>query len=132
EPYARLYQLPGHLAKPGAGLDDILGFLFEKGMTSARSREDYIAWRREVIARGKFEKNTHVVHGRTILMQHHPMKDGGWVSTHEDVTEQREQEARIQYLARHDALTELANRVRFLEELTAFEPEIARGEKVAV
>ena len=132
EPYARLYHLPEELVAPGAALDDILGFLFENGMTSARSREDYIAWRREVIARGKFDKNIHVVHGRTILMQHHPMKDGGWVSTHEDITEQREQEARIQYLARHDALTELPNRVRFLEELKAVEPEIGRGEKVAV
>ena len=27
------------------------------------------------------------------MMQHHPMKDGGFVSTHEDITEQRQQEA---------------------------------------
>jgi diguanylate cyclase (GGDEF)-like protein len=132
DPYARIYHLPDHLAKPGAALDDILGYLFDKGMTSARSREEYVAWRREVIARGKYDKNMHEVHGRTILMQHHPMKDGGWVSTHEDITEQQQQQARIEYLARHDALTELPNRVRFLEELATLEASIARGEKAAV
>src|SRR5690606_6326240 len=95
-------------------------------------RDAYIRWRRQVIARGEYSKDIHELNGRTILMQHHPMRDGGWVSTHEDITEQRQQEARIQHLARHDALTELPNRVRFLEELATLEAAIARGEKAAV
>jgi len=60
------------------------------------------------------------------------MKDGGFVTTHEDITEQRQQEARIQHLARHDALTELPNRIQFLEEMTSAEAQIERGDTLAV
>jgi diguanylate cyclase (GGDEF)-like protein len=131
-PYARIYKLPEELLTPGTQFEDILGYLFDHGMHSGASREDYIRWRREVIARGEYGKNIHELYGRTVLMQHHPMKDGGWVSTHEDITEQRQQEERIQHLARHDALTELPNRVRFLEELATLETAVGRGEKAAV
>jgi diguanylate cyclase (GGDEF)-like protein len=131
-PYARIYQLPEHLLKPGTMLEDILSYLFDHGMSSGSNREEYIRWRREVIARNEYGKNVHELYGRTILMQHHPMKDGGWVSTHEDITEQKQQEERIQFLARHDGLTELANRERFVEELATAEAAISRGEKAAV
>jgi diguanylate cyclase (GGDEF)-like protein len=131
-PYARIYRLPAELLVAGTPLEDILGYLFDHGMTAAEDRQTYISWRREVISRGEYGKNIHELFGRTILMQHHPMKDGGWVSTHEDITEQRQQEERIQHLARHDALTELPNRVRFIEELATLENSISRGEKAAV
>jgi diguanylate cyclase (GGDEF)-like protein len=131
-PYQRIYDLPELLVQPGTRLDDILVRLFDTGMSTSGSREDYVAWRHEVIGRGAYEKTILDFGGRTILMQHHPMKDGGWVSTHEDITEQRQQEARIEHLARHDALTELPNRIQFLEEMAAMEPQIERGEKLAV
>jgi diguanylate cyclase (GGDEF)-like protein len=131
-PYARIYDLPRRLLKSGTLLEDILAHLFEQGMSAGGDRDTYIAWRRDVIGRGEYGKNIHELGGRQIMMQHHPMKDGGWVSTHEDVTEQREHEARIQYLARHDALTELPNRSQFLEQMTAAEPAIERGDKAAV
>jgi len=130
-PYARIYRLPPHLLEPGTELEAILSHLFDQGMSAGENREEYVSWRRDVIARGEYGKNIHELQGRTILMQHHPMQDGGWVSTHEDITEQREQEERIQHLARHDALTELPNRVRFLEELSTVEAAIARNEKQA-
>ena len=132
QPYARIYNLPDHLVRPGARLDDILDSLFEQGMSAGGTREDYVRWRKEVIARGEYDKTILELGNRTIMMQHHPMKDGGFVSTHEDITEQRQQEERIRHMARHDALTELPNRARFLEEMTASEASIARGEKAAV
>jgi diguanylate cyclase (GGDEF)-like protein len=132
QPYARIYALPERLLRPGTQLEDILGHLFDIGMHTSGTREDYIAWRRDVIARREYGKNVHELNGRVIMMQHHPMKDGGWVSTHEDVTEQRQNEARIQYLARHDALTDLPNRVQFLDEMALTEAAIERGEKAAV
>ncbi len=42
---------------------------------------------------------------------------GGWVATHEDVTEQRRSEAKIIHMAHHDALTDLPNRVLLRERL---------------
>ena len=55
--------------------------------------------------------------GRSIAVAHQPMADGGWVATYEDITERRRAEAQIAYMAHHDALTDLANRVLFREQL---------------
>ncbi|HYS87967.1 MAG TPA: EAL domain-containing protein, partial [Bradyrhizobium sp.] len=41
----------------------------------------------------------------------------GWVATHEDITEQRRSEVKIEYMAHHDSLTDLANRVLLNERL---------------
>lgn len=53
--------------------------------------------------------------GRVIAVSHCPMEGGGWVATFEDVTERRRTEARIAHMARHDALTDLPNRVALRE-----------------
>ena len=61
------------------------------------------------------------------------MPDGGWVATHEDITEQRRSEVKIEYMAHHDALTDLANRVLLNERLEqALGRRIHREEAVAV
>lgn len=131
-PFIKIYGLPPTLYNPGTPLETILSHLFDIGMSAQGSREEYFAWRRAVISRSEFGKTEHQLNGRTILMQHHPMADGGWVSTHEDITEQRQNEARIQHLARHDALTDLPNRIEFLEQMAKTESALKRGEMAAV
>lgn len=42
---------------------------------------------------------------------HEPMPQGGWVATHEDITQLRRIEAQMKHMSRHDALTDLPNRV---------------------
>jgi PAS domain S-box-containing protein len=70
--------------------------------------------------------------GRTLRVLEQPMQGGGWVATFEDITEWRRAQARISYMARHDALTHLANRTLFHEQLTAALGRTTRDEKVAV
>ena len=61
------------------------------------------------------------------------MPDGGWVATHEDITEQRRSEVKIEYMAHHDALTDLANRVLLNQRLEhALGQCIHREQMVAV
>ena len=55
--------------------------------------------------------------GRVIAIKHQPMEHGGWVATHEDITQQRRVEARISHMARHDALTNLPNRAQLRERM---------------
>jgi diguanylate cyclase (GGDEF)-like protein len=58
--------------------------------------------------------------------------DGGWVATYEDVTERRHAEARIVFMARHDALTNLPNRVLFAERIEQALAQMGRGSGFAV
>ncbi|MCB5174828.1 MULTISPECIES: putative bifunctional diguanylate cyclase/phosphodiesterase [Microvirga] len=55
--------------------------------------------------------------GKTFSISHQPMTGGGWIATYEDITERRRAESQIAYMAHHDALTDLANRVLFRERL---------------
>ena len=55
--------------------------------------------------------------GRVVASVYNPTSDGGWVATYEDVTERRQAEAKIMHMARHDALTDLPNRVLFREKM---------------
>ena len=67
--------------------------------------------------------------GRVIASVYSPTSNGGWVATFEDVTERRQAEAQIMHMARHDALTDLPNRVLFRERI---EQGLSRGERLAI
>jgi diguanylate cyclase (GGDEF)-like protein len=70
--------------------------------------------------------------GITIEVRGAPVEGGGFVTTYIDVTERRRNEARIEHMAHHDALTELPNRVLFHKRLGEELARIARGGNLAV
>ena len=56
--------------------------------------------------------------GRTIAVSRRELPGGGWVDTHEDITERRRAEKQIAYMAEYDTLTDLPNRNLFQRSLT--------------
>jgi diguanylate cyclase (GGDEF)-like protein len=67
-----------------------------------------------------------------VHISNRPMPGGGWIATHEDVTERIRNGERIAYLARHDILTGLPNRLHFRERTEEALPLLRRGEGFAV
>ena len=55
--------------------------------------------------------------GNVLAIQNQKLREGGFVRTITDVTEQRQSERQIAHLAKHDTLTDLANRTLFREHL---------------
>jgi methyl-accepting chemotaxis protein len=90
--YMEMYKLTPEVARPGATLASLLEFRIAKG-SFARDPEDY---RRELLAAmGQGELTANEVKsadGRTISIINRPMTGGGWVATHEDITERRDAE----------------------------------------
>ncbi len=116
--YVEMYDLPRDRVGPGTPLTEIVDMRFEAGSFPAMSREEYLHWRTNVaISAEPTDSIVELQNGRTFKIRHRPMPDGGWVATHEDITEQRRSEVKIEYMAHHDALTDLANRVLLNERL---------------
>ena len=95
--------------------------------------EDYIDDLRSALSSGKTTNRfLELDDGRTIAVVNQPMLNGGWVSTHEDVTERRQAEMKIAHMARHDALTDLPNRLLLRERLTEALAHVERSQRLAV
>jgi diguanylate cyclase (GGDEF)-like protein len=131
--YVHMYELPRDRVGPGTPLTEIVDMRFEAGSFPAMSRDEYLQWRTKVAVSAKpTDSIVELRNGHTFKIRHRPMPDGGWVATHEDITEQRRSEVKIEYMAHHDALTDLANRVLLNERLEAALGRIHREEMVAV
>jgi diguanylate cyclase (GGDEF)-like protein len=114
--YLDIYQMPSETAKSGMKYVDVLKWNQRAGNFDGdpeRYAEDLCAR----LAQGqKIHTTVQLADGRVIDVANEPMIDGGWVATHDDITERQRSEARIARMARHDALTDLANRALFREK----------------
>src|SRR5262249_27739380 len=116
--YIDMYDLPPGRVGPGTKLSEVVDLRFEAGSFPAMTRDEYLQWRSNVAISDKpSDSIVDLRNGRTFLIRHRPMPDRGWVATHEDITEKRQAELKIEHMAHHDSLTELANRIRLNERL---------------
>jgi diguanylate cyclase (GGDEF)-like protein/PAS domain S-box-containing protein len=131
--YIEMYDLPPNRVGPGTPLSEVFDLRFEAGSTPAMTRDEYLKWRSNIaIPRKPSDSIIEMRNGRTFLIRHKPMPDLGWVATHEDITEKRQAELKIEHMAHHDALTGLANRVQLDDRLEQALAQPAHGRMVAV
>jgi diguanylate cyclase (GGDEF)-like protein len=116
--FLKLYALDPADAPAGSAFADVLA---RSAVAAGRPPADVERQVRHVLAQlsvgGAATMHETLPDGRIIEIRCEPMAGGGWVNTFEDVTLRRTAEARIAYLARHDPLTDLANRTLFGERL---------------
>jgi methyl-accepting chemotaxis protein len=86
--YVQMYGLTDELARPGLSLRDVVEHRIKAGSFSG-DPEQYIAELLASIRKGKTVTTVREHAGRHIAVVNRPMGDGGWVATHEDITDQR-------------------------------------------
>jgi methyl-accepting chemotaxis protein len=90
--YMEMYKLSGDIVKPGCTLQSLLEYRIHSGSFS----RDPIDYRRELTSAMAAGQTTTTevksVDGRSISIINRPMSDGGWVATHEDITDRRDAE----------------------------------------
>ena len=90
--YMDMYKLTDDIVQPGRTLASLLEFRIANG-TFSRDPDEYRKGLIAAMAQGK-TTNAEVksADGRVVSVVNRPMADGGWVATHEDITERRDAE----------------------------------------
>ncbi len=130
--FARLYELSPSRIVTGMTSRQLTSLQFAAGLFIGHSIEDLWAQQDAGRRRGADASLRELPDGRVISILRQPLTDGGWVETHEDITERRQAEAQIDFMARHDPVTRLPNRVMFREQVEQAVAQLGRGTPFAV
>ena len=130
--YLEIYRMAPGSFELGCTLEETLEKVASTGVMNADQAE-YVAGIRSALAQGKSSQSTRELSdGRSVQISNQPMPGGGWVATHEDVTQRIANEKRVAHMARHDGLTGLSNRLHFWERTEEAIPQLKRGDSFAV
>jgi diguanylate cyclase (GGDEF)-like protein len=128
--YLEIFRLPRDQIKPGITFRQVLEVSVAAKNHNNKTVDELLEERLKLL--NENAAGPHLFEfsdGRVVSCLYSPTSDGRWVATYEDVTERRQAEAKIIHMARHDALTNLPNRVLFRDKM---EQALNRGEKLAV
>jgi methyl-accepting chemotaxis protein len=90
--YLEMYKLDPKVVKPGCTLKRLIEYRKETGLFSG-DVDAYVQKILDAMAQGTSQSHyVQASDGRIVLAKNEPLAGGGWVSTHEDVTEQRHAE----------------------------------------
>jgi diguanylate cyclase (GGDEF)-like protein len=108
-----IYRLSPNQMNPGTTLRQILEQRRVNGADFVGDIDEY------VLFNPTLKSETHrLSDGRIIAIARHALPDGGWVATHEDITERKRIDERLAFMALHDDLTGLPNRAFLIEKLS--------------
>jgi diguanylate cyclase (GGDEF)-like protein len=130
--YAEIYGLRPEHVQPGMKVDEILKLRLSTGGYHGEAGS-YCS--RRIVASSENKPAQYIVElksGRIVQIVRQPLKNGGWVATHEDITERRRIEAKIAHMAHHDVLTNLPNRMLFRERMDDALASVEEGDTIAV
>ena len=134
--YGQMYRLPPELLQIGTPHSAVIahrvmnGIL--KGEKTGEAVDQKLSNLRELPADAQSSRIDELADGRLVRVTRQPMPGGGWVAIHEDVTERHRTEARIAHMARHDALTDLPNRLELEDRIQAALLRTQKGEHAAI
>jgi diguanylate cyclase (GGDEF)-like protein len=132
--YLEIYGLSPDVIKPGCTFQEIM-VEYQKTLGKNIGKPgEYLAENIAQVLQGKkFSHTATLTNGRIIASASSPTPDGGWIATHEDITERHRADALIAHMARHDALTSLPNRVVYEQKFDEALSRLKRhGEPFAV
>jgi diguanylate cyclase (GGDEF)-like protein len=127
--FCEMFKLPPESVHPGITFGEVLQLSIAAGNHPGKTIFDLLAEPRVYAGNTYFQE---LNQRRVVAVAHQPTVDGGWVATYEDITERRQAEERIVFMARHDALTKLPNRVQLAEKIDYAVAHLGRGHRFAV